>query len=183
MIVLEGPEVFEVGELVELELRCRFDEDGGVDGGDDSLRGAVPEEAVARARSEEDEIAGAGVEVAAATVRVPVHLDGAAGLEMEAEGVVFVLGDFDCAYAVFFEDEAGPRGWRVCAVGDGAAGEQRDRAVADHDGDAWADITGLEGVLAQADGLNLNDKELQQEQTGVSRNRPQMRKGWAYLWE
>lgn len=31
-------------------------------------------------------------------------------------------------------------------------------------------------------GLNLNDKELQQEQTGVSRNRPQMREGWAYLW-
>ena len=31
--------------------------------------------------------------------------------------------------------------------------------------------------------LNLNDKELQQEQTERSRNRPQMLFGWAYLLE
>lgn len=133
----------------------------------------MPEEAVARARGQEDEITGTGVEMAGAAVGVPVHFDGAAGLEMEAEGMVLVLGDFDGADAVPFEDEAGPRGDCVCAVGDGAAGEQWNRAVADHDGDAWADVTGLGSVLGQALRLNLNDMELKQEQTEGSRNRPQ----------
>lgn len=150
MLVLEGPKVVEIGELVEFELGCCLDEDGWVDGGDDALRGAVPEESVASAGGEEDQVARPGVERAGVTLGVPVHLDGAAGLEMEAEGVVLMLGDFDGANAVFFQDEAGP--WSRCggAVGDGTAGQKRDRTVADHDGDAWADVTGLEGVLAQA---------------------------------
>ena len=119
---MEGPEIVEVGKLVEFELGCCLDEDGRIDGRDDALGGAVPEEAVACARGEEDEVSRAGVEMAAAAVGVPVHLDGAAGLEVEAEGVVFVLRDFDSAYAVFFEDEAGPRSGCVGAVCDGAAG-------------------------------------------------------------
>jgi len=110
LFILKGPAVVEVGELGELELLCRFEDDGGVDGGDDALRGAVPEEAVARAGGEEDKVAGAGVETPGAAVGVPVHLDGSAGLEVEAEGVMLVLGDFDGAYAVSFEDEAVPDG-------------------------------------------------------------------------
>jgi hypothetical protein len=129
--------------LVEFELCCGFDEDGGVDGCNDAVGRAVPEKAVACARGEEDEVPGPGVEMAAATVGVPVHLDWTAGLEMEAEGVVLVFGNFDCADAMFFEDEAGPRCCCACAVRDGAAGQQRDCAVADHDGDAWADVSGL----------------------------------------
>lgn len=114
------------------------------------MRRAVPEKAVARAGGEKDEVARASVEMTGATVGVPVHFDGTAGLEMEAEGVVFVLGNFDGADEVLFENEAGPRSCCVCAVGDGVTGKQRDGTLADHDGDAWAYFTGLESVLGQA---------------------------------
>ena len=86
----------------------------------------MPEEAVARAGGEEDEIACAGIKVSGAAMGMPVHLDGAAGLEVKAEGMVLVLGNFYRADAVFFEDETGPWGRCVCAVGDGLPGEQGD---------------------------------------------------------
>lgn len=68
----------------------------------------MPEEAVACAGREEDEIACAGLEATGASAGVPVHGDGAAGLEMKAEGGVFVLGDLYGADAVLFEDDAFP---------------------------------------------------------------------------
>jgi hypothetical protein len=73
-----------------------------------------------------------------AAARVSIHHYGAAGLEVEAEGGVFVLGDFDRAEAMFFEDDAGPGGEAV--VRERLAGEERNGAVSPDDGDAlgWA---------------------------------------------
>jgi hypothetical protein len=92
---------------------------------------------------------------------------------MQAEGVVFVLRNFDCADAVPLKDESSPWRRRACAMADRAPGEQWNAAVSDHDRDAWADIAGLESVLAQMSQPQSDDKELQQEQTGISRNRQQ----------
>jgi hypothetical protein len=127
LLVVEGPEDVEVAELFHLKLIGGFEEDGWVDGGDDSLGCAVPEEAVACAGREEDKVSGGRVDASGASAGVPVHLDGAGSLEMETEGGVFVLGDLYSAYAVLFQDDSLPR--RALIAGEGLTGEKRDGTV------------------------------------------------------
>ena len=109
----------------------------------------MPKKTVASTRRKKNQIAGACIQMTAAAMGAPVHLNRAAGLEVQAEGVVFVLRNFDCADAVPLKDESSPWRRRACAMADGTPGEQWNAAVSDHDRDAWADIAGLESVLAQ----------------------------------